>query len=164
MTAMQKFTRLGLIAIVLLGCVGCDQVSKQLVRSHIDLGASQSFLGDTLRLTHAQNPGAFLGAGASLPPLARAAIFQGVVGLLVLGLLCGAAFMRKLDAWRVVALTLLAASGLGNLIDRLAYDGLVTDFLNMGIGPLRTGIFNIADVVGVIGIAIFLLRPEGQTR
>jgi signal peptidase II len=163
MTAMQKLTRLGLIAIVLLGCVGCDQVSKQLVRSHIDLGASQSFLGDTLRLTHAQNPGAFLGAGASLPPLARAAILQGVVGLLVLGLLCGAAFMRKLDAWRAVALTLLAASGLGNLIDRLAHDGLVTDFLNMGIGPLRTGIFNIADVVGVIGIAIFVLRPADQT-
>jgi signal peptidase II len=164
MTAMKKLSRIGLIAAVLLGCVGCDQVSKQLVRSHIDLGASQSFLGDTLRLTHAQNPGAFLGAGASLPPLVRAALFQGVVGLVVLGLLGGAAFMRKLDAWRVVALTLLAASGLGNLIDRLAHDGLVTDFLNMGVGSLRTGIFNIADVVGMIGVAILLLRPEGKAR
>jgi signal peptidase II len=164
MTAMTRLTRFGLIAIVLLGCVGCDQASKQLVRGHFDLGASQSFLGDTLRLTHAQNPGAFLGAGASLPPLARAAVFQGAVGLIVLALLCGAAFMRKLDVWQVVALTLLAASGLGNLIDRLAHNGLVTDFLNMGIGPLRTGIFNVADMAGMAGIAILLLRPAGRAR
>ncbi len=164
MTAMKRLTRLGLIAAVLLGGVGCDQASKQLVRSHVDLGASQSFLGDTLRLTHAENPGAFLGAGASLPPLVRAAIFQGLVGLIVLGLLCGAVFMRRLDTWRTVALALLAASGLGNLIDRLAHDGLVTDFLNMGVGPLRTGIFNVADVVGMIGVAILLLRPQGKAR
>jgi signal peptidase II len=161
---MRYLTRLGVLAIVLLGCVGCDQASKQLVRSHIDLGASQSFLGDTLRLTHAENPGAFLGAGATLPPMVRAAIFQGVVGLVVLGLLAAAVFMRGLDTWRAVALTLLAASGLGNLIDRLAHDGLVTDFLNMGIGPVRTGIFNVADMVGMVGIAIFLLRPARQPR
>ena len=161
---MNRLTRLATIAVVLLGCVGCDQAAKQLVRDHIGVGTSQSFLGDTLRLTHAQNPGAFLGAGASLPPLVRAAIFQGVVGLIVLGLLCGAAFMRRLDAWRVVALTLLAASGLGNLIDRLAHGGLVTDFLNLGIGPLRTGIFNVADMAGLIGIAIFMLRPAGKAR
>lgn len=161
---MKQFTRLALIAAVLLGCVGCDQASKQLVRNQIELGASQSFLGDTLRLTHAENPGAFLGAGASLPPLVRAAIFQGVVGLTVLGLLGGALFMRRLDTWQIVGLTLLAASGLGNLIDRLAHDGLVTDFLNMGIGPLRTGIFNVADVVGMLGVALFLLRPARRAR
>lgn len=161
---MRHLTRLGVLAIVLLGCVGCDQASKQLVRNHINLGASQSFLGDTLRLTHAENPGAFLGAGASLPPAARAAILQGVVGLVVLALLGAAVFMRRLDTWRAVALTLLAASGLGNLIDRLAHGGLVTDFLNMGIGPVRTGIFNVADMVGMVGIAVFLLRPARQPR
>jgi signal peptidase II len=161
---VQRLTRLGLVAILLLGCVGCDQVSKQLVRAHIEVGVSQSFLGDTLRLTHAENPGAFLGAGASLPPVVRAAIFQGVVGLIVLGLLLGAVLARKLGARWTVALTLLAASGLGNLIDRLAHDGHVTDFLNMGIGPLRTGIFNVADIAGVVGVAMLLLRPQGKAQ
>ncbi len=65
---------------------------------------------------------------------------------------------------RIVALTLLAASGLGNLIDRLAYDGRVTDFLNMGFHSLRTGIFNVADLVGVIGVAILLFAGAGSSR
>lgn len=160
---MKQLSRLGVIAILLLGCVGCDQVSKQLVRTHVELGSSQSFLGDTLRLTHAENPGAFLGVGASLPPLARAAIFEGMVGLIVVGLLLGALFARRLGTRNTIALTLLAASGLGNLIDRLVHDGHVTDFLNMGVGSLRTGIFNVADVVGVVGVAILLLRPQGKT-
>ena len=58
----------------------------------------------------------------------------------------------------------LAASGLGNLIDRLTHHGLVTDFLNLGFGALRTGIFNVADVAGVVGIAILVLRPEARAR
>jgi signal peptidase II len=160
---MRRLTRLGLVAVLLLGCVGCDQASKQLVRTHVALGSSQSFLGDTLRLTHAENPGAFLGAGASLSPLLRAAIFQGAVGLIVLGLLLWALLARQLGTWSTVAITLLAASGLGNLIDRVAHHGLVTDFLNLGFGPLRTGIFNVADMVGIIGIVILLLRPERRT-
>jgi signal peptidase II len=38
-------------------------------------------------------------------------------------------------------LALLLAGGFGNLIDRVLHDGSVTDFLNVGIGPIRTGIF-----------------------
>ena len=59
----------------------------------------------------------------------------------------------------VAGFTLLAASGIGNLIDRLLFDGHVTDFLNLGIDSFRTGIFNIADVVGVLGLATLLLAP-----
>jgi signal peptidase II len=154
---MRRLTRLGLVVVLLVGCVGCDQASKHLVRSHIALGHSQSFLGDTLRLTRAENPGVFLSAGADLPRSARVVAFQGVVGLIVLGLALAATFARNLERKGVVALTLLAASGLGNLLDRFAYEGAVTDFLNLGIGPIRTGIFNVADVVGVIGIIVLLL-------
>lgn len=161
---MRTMTRVSLVAILLLGCVGCDQVSKQIVRAHIDLGHSESFLADTVRLTHAENTGAFLSVGAALPRLVRVTIFQVMVGLVVLGLLMSALFGRNLGTGKVVAFTLLAASGLGNLIDRLAHDGHVTDFLNLGIGPLRTGIFNIADVVGLIGVAVLALSKGTKTR
>jgi signal peptidase II len=59
-----------------------------------------------------------------------------------------------------VGLALLAASGIGNLIDRLLFDGRVTDFLNIGIGSLRTGIFNVADVVGMIGFVVLLFAAS----
>ncbi|MEJ0099821.1 MAG: signal peptidase II [Pseudomonadota bacterium] len=160
---MRKLTRLGLIAAILIGCVGCDQLSKHAVRTHLELGYSESFLGDTLRLTHAENPGAFLSVGANLAAPARIAVFQVGVGIIVLGLLLYALLARNLGRWTVAALALLAASGLGNLIDRLAFDGRVTDFLNMGIHSLRTGIFNIADVVGVVGVVI-LLCASGSSR
>jgi signal peptidase II len=154
---MNRLTRLVIVATLLLGCVGCDQVTKDLARVHLSNAPTASFLHDTVRLTYAENPGAFLSLGASLSKPARRAIFQGGVGLVVLGLLGAALFRRGLRRPQVVALTLLAASGLGNLIDRVLHDGAVTDFLNIGIGPLRTGIFNVADIAGVLGVVVLLV-------
>jgi signal peptidase II len=161
-----KVSRIGLVAVLLFACVGCDQASKVVVRDQITLGHTQSFLGDTFRLTHVENPGAFLSMGASLPESARALIFQGGVSLLVLGLLWYALFARRVDYWSIVGFALLAASGIGNLIDRFLQEGRVTDFLNLGFGSLRTGIFNIADIVGVIGFAVLILkvRPASATQ
>ena len=60
-----------------------------------------------------------------------------------------------------VALVLVLAGGIGNVIDRVLHNGLVTDFLNLGIGPVRTGIFNVADMVLVIGGLALLLTCRG---
>jgi len=157
---MNRMTRLGFVAVLLLACVGCDQVSKGVVRNNIVLGHSRSFMGDTFRLTHVENPGAFLSAGASLPEGVRVAVFQVGVGLIVLALLYFALFGRQQDARGVTGFALLAASGLGNLIDRIVLDGHVTDFLNIGFGSLRTGIFNVADVLGVVGVVLLLLSQK----
>jgi signal peptidase II len=157
---MQKAWRLALVGALLFGCVGCDQVSKGIVRDQLALGESHAFLGDTFRLVHVENPGAFLGLGANLPEPVRVALFQGVIFLVILALLWAAAFRARTRPRQFVGLTLLAASGIGNLIDRLLFDGRVTDFLNIGIGSLRTGIFNIADVVGMIGFVVLLFAAS----
>jgi signal peptidase II len=34
----------------------------------------------------------------------------------------------------------------------------VVDFLNVGIGSLRTGVFNVADMAIMAGVALFLLE------
>jgi signal peptidase II len=36
-------------------------------------------------------------------------------------------------------------------------NGLAIDFLNLGIGSVRTGIFNLADVLIIAGVVIFVL-------
>jgi signal peptidase II len=41
--------------------------------------------------------------------------------------------------------------GISNLLDRLIQDGGVTDFLSVGFGEFRTGIFNLADVYILLG-------------
>jgi signal peptidase II len=52
-------------------------------------------------------------------------------------------------------LMLFVAGGLSNLIDRVAM-GTVIDFLNVGIGSFRTGIFNVADVAIMVGAAMLI--------
>ncbi len=154
---MKKLTRLVMVATILLGCVGCDQLTKDLAREHLSHAPTASFLHDMVRLTSAENPGAFLSLGAALSKPARMVIFQGGVGLVVVALIWAALLRRGLTRPQIVALALLGASGLGNLIDRVLYDGSVTDFLNIGIGPVRTGIFNVADIAGVVGVLVFLV-------
>jgi signal peptidase II len=74
---------------------------------------------------------------------------------------CASLFARRLGTARIVPLALVAGGGLSNLIDRLMYDGRVTDFLNVGIGTLRTGIFNLADMA-ILGGALLLILNRSQ--
>jgi len=64
-------------------------------------------------------------------------------------------------------LSLGAGGGLSNWLDRLLHGGAVTDFVSLGLGPLRTGVFNLADVFIVAGVALLLLhslQPGGSRR
>jgi signal peptidase II len=46
-----------------------------------------------------------------------------------------------------VGVAFFVAGGASNLLDRIT-SGMVIDFMNVGIGPLRTGIFNVAIMLG----------------
>jgi len=47
------------------------------------------------------------------------------------------------------------AGGVSNLVDRLRHDK-VSDFLNVGVGRLRTGIFNVADMAIVLALLLIV--------
>jgi len=154
---MNIAKRFVLIFIVLVSCVGCDQATKSVAQSLLSATEVWSFLGDTVRLQLAYNQGAFLGLGASLPEAFREGIFSVGVGGMLLVLFGYALFSKSASPSAIVAFALLLAGGLGNLIDRLMYDSYVVDFLNIGIGPLRTGIFNVADIAVTVGLLILML-------
>jgi signal peptidase II len=144
-------------AVVLFSCIGCDQWTKSLATEHLRQAPAMSFLGDTLRIQYAENPGAFLGAGSQLAPSTRFAILV-VVNALFLGMIAGLVILKRpAGRGQHLAVVLLLAGGIGNLIDRLFHNGLVIDFLNVGIGPLRTGIFNVADMAIMTGFGILIL-------
>jgi signal peptidase II len=148
-----------LILFLLVGLVGCDQATKSLVRSTMEVGASISYLGDTVRLEHARNPGAFLSAGAGLSEPARFWVFNVLVGVFLTVLAWLLFRGRAKSAMAVSALALVLGGGIGNLIDRVLF-GAVTDFLIVGVGPIRTGIFNVADMAIMLGIGLLLFTRE----
>jgi signal peptidase II len=107
-----------------------------------------------VRLEYAENTGAFLSLGSELPAWARTALFS--AGPAVALLACVVAMVRH--RWRRLALLglcLAFAGGLSNLLDRVIH-GRVVDFLNVGIGSLRTGIFNVADMAIMAGVALLV--------
>ena len=63
----------------------------------------------------------------------------------------------NVHALRVIAFSFVLGGGLSNLLDRIAYGGDVVDFINLGIGSLRTGIFNAADVAIMAGMLLLVL-------
>ena len=152
---------------IILICVAIDQATKWLAKKYLAPDGFISFAGDIFRLQYAENTGAFLSLGSSLPQPWRHIVFTVLVGLFLLALLAYVLSNRTLaDTYRAW-LSLVCGGGLSNLIDRIVYDGRVVDFLNVGIGPVRTGIFNVADMAitaGAILLAMDSLRRKPENR
>jgi signal peptidase II len=146
-----------LFCAILAAAVGCDHATKQLAQSSLAPLHVVSLARDTVRLQLASNPGGFLSLGAALPWQLRQAFFLVLVPLAI-GVICWILLRpAQLNAVKLVAAALIAGGGLANWIDRLMNSGAVTDFVSLGVGPLRTGIFNLADVLILAGIALALL-------
>jgi signal peptidase II len=151
---MKIFRRGVLLCLLLAATAGCDRVTKHLAVTTLAGLPGQSYLGDTIRLDYHENAGGFLSAGATSRPEVRAVVFQAANGLCLLGTI----FMAARFKWSrlaAVGLVMFLAGGISNLVDRIAL-GSVIDFLNIGIGPVRTGIFNVADVAIMAGIALLM--------
>ena len=160
---MNQSSRFNLVLLIIPVCIAADQITKWLAKKYLAPDGFISFAGDTFRLQYAENTGAFLSLGSSLPEPWRHIVFTVFVGIFLLALLVYLYWNRGL-AWEYVAcLALVCGGGSSNLIDRIAYGGRVVDFLNVGIGPLRTGIFNVADMA-ITGGAILLLMDSFRKK
>ncbi len=156
-----RLRRLAALAAVLVGAVALDVVTKAIASACLVPGDRHAFLGDTVRLELAHNAGAFLSLGEGLPEGIRRHVFTWLVAAIVAAALWVAVRARS-SARVAYGAALVAAGGLGNLGDRIATGGWVVDFLNLGIGPVRTGIFNLADVALLAGAAM-IAWPERRT-
>lgn len=146
--------RLALLALIIF-TIGCDRVTKHLAERSLSDVPQQSLMRDTVRLSLSENTGGFLSLGATWPADVRTAVFViGTGGCLVL--LVISAVRGRWSGAPLWGVALYAAGGVSNLADRI-YRGSVIDFLNVGIGPVRTGIFNVADMAIMLGVAMVLV-------
>ena len=142
---------------VILVSIAVDQATKWLARKYLAPHGFISFVGDAFRLQYAENSGAFLSLGSSLPEPWRHIVFTVFVGTFLMALLAYLLFNRTLSRQYVACLSLVCGGGISNLIDRVVYDGRVVDFLNVGVGSLRTGVFNVADMAITTGAILLLM-------
>jgi signal peptidase II len=108
-------------------------------------------LGESVRLTLAYNAGASFGIGVG--EYSRIVfITLALFALVILGQLYRSTAPG--DRSRPVALALITAGALGNMLDRVRSSRGVVDFIDIGIGEARFYTFNVADVAITSGAVL----------
>jgi signal peptidase II len=151
---MRRYARALCFLSLMALCIGCDRITKDAAVESLRHTEPVALAGGMVHLEYAENHGAFLSLGDALQPGTRFWIF--VIGTSVLLFAIAATLVRRANlSWPTfVSLSLVLAGGIGNLLDR-ASAGYVVDFVQIGIGPVHTGIFNMADLAitsGVLGL------------
>jgi len=146
--------------VALLGFI-VDQVVKFIVRDHMQLLESIPVISKFFSITYVENQGAAWGI------LGNATIFLVIISLAVFYLVLR--FIQEEKVWnhvKIFSFGFLLSGIVGNLIDRILYHS-VTDYLDFCIFNYNFPVFNIADIMIVVGglfIAGSLLRSEIDER
>ncbi|CAM4219642.1 signal peptidase II [Lacicoccus alkaliphilus] len=148
---MKKY-RLASMGLLGGGLIALDQLTKNLVVRHMDIGESIALIDGFLRLTSHRNTGAAWG------------MFQGqmlffyIVTVAVVGMLI---YIYKKEAkdnlLMQLALTFLLAGAVGNFIDRILFQEVV-DFVDVMIFGYDFPIFNVADSALTVGVVLMLIE------
>ena len=144
-------------AVLIVLLVGVDQLTKYLAAVYLAPVGTASFLPGIMELRYVEND------GMAFSMLSGRQTLLIVVTSITIGALVWYLFFKKppMRAERV-ALCLIIAGGLGNLIDRVAagrvIDFFATTFINFAV-------FNVADVCVVVGtffMMIYILFLESR--
>lgn len=160
-----RVARTGWVAAMLLLLVAGDQLTKLLAVKYLSAGPPVSLFNDVLRFEYIENRGGFLGFLNGLPEDIRTILLTFCVAALLLAGLAFVVCSSRLSRSTLALVTLVLGGGIGNLIDRLVNAGGVIDFVSVGIGWLRTGIFNVADVYIFFGsFALGVIVAMGERK
>lgn len=161
---MSRNSRIVLIVTIILVSITLDQITKIIATATLKSSPPIIYFDDIFRFQYAENTGAMLGFGSDLPDGLRFWLLTVLVGALLVVLLIFLLYSQKLTKAQTIALALISGGGVSNFIDRVINDGRVVDFMNMGIGFLRTGIFNVADVLIMIGLGMIIVFGEWTSK
>ncbi len=112
--------------------------------------AAQSFDFGLIDFTLVHNTGAAFGIGSQSTWL-----FIIIASVIVLGIILWLALSKNLKLGLVVALSLLAAGGIGNVVDRILF-GYVVDFIEFTF--IDFPVFNVADICVTAGVILLFIQ------
>lgn len=152
----KKLLRTIILIVIIIANIGCDQITKKVVRNKMELYSSIAVVENHVTLIRVENTGAFLSMGNNWPNILRLVLLN---GLPIIAIGFGFYYILKnttLNKYLAFGICCMMGGGIGNLIDRLVF-GSVTDFMYLTWGSLHTGIFNAADVSITAGAILVLL-------
>lgn len=153
----NRLLRTFLILFTLALNIGCDQVSKSIVRHKLDQFSELRYLHNHVTLSNVENTGAFLSLGDSLSHPVKLVVLN---ILPLLAVLFGLGFVlvkTDLSKITVLGIILIVGGGFGNIYDRIVH-GSVTDFMHINFVIFQTGVFNVADMSIMAGTFMILLE------
>jgi len=139
------------VVFIILGIL-LDQLVKVAIRLNIEEGYHITIIPGFFNIAHIENTGAAWGGFSGFT------VILIIISIIILGyfiyLFKNIDFKKKLVF--SISLVLVIGGTIGNLIDRLFFRS-VTDFLDFDIFGYDFPVFNIADILLVVGFAIFLI-------
>ena len=164
---MKNWLKVLLFCLTSLMFIGCDRITKNLAKEHLMYREPISYFHNTFILEYVENTGAALSMGDQLSkPLSFWLLSVIPLIFLLLVFVYAIRKLKEFSLLKALSFSMIIAGGLGNIIDRILFDRHVTDFMNVGIHNVRTGIFNFADVcvtAGVIGLLISYKEGKQKT-
>lgn len=154
----RTILRILVILLVISINIGCDQYTKHLAGKSLRGAGTVAVIGDYFVLRYAENRGAFLSIFSGMPKAIRILVLLILPAIALTWMTFFLIYSRTIP-WRyLVPLSCLPGGGISNvMIDRLFNNGYVIDFMNIGIGNIRSGIFNFADLSIIIGCCAMLV-------
>lgn len=131
-----------------------DQITKILVVNSLVPGENIEIIKNIFNIIYTNN------TGAAFSILLGKRIFLIVVAVLIIGVLLYYIKRNKIEKKiDIIALSFVIGGSLGNLIDRIVR-GYVIDFISIKLGNYNFPIFNVADILIVIGVFLLLLSSR----
>jgi len=144
------------VFVILAITIFVDQGTKKWAQNSMKKQPPIAYMNDFFVLDYAENDGAFLSWGSDMNKTMRTIVLTILPIAMISYLLYFIFFNKEISRFQGISLAFILGGGISNIFDRAMF-GWVVDFMNMGIGNLRTGIFNFADVFIMAGIGMFIV-------
>ncbi len=146
-----------IMAILILGILIFDLITKVYVTNNIPFGHEYKFIGDFWKWTYHLND------GAAWSTFSGNRVFLITSSIITIGIMFYVMNMYRKSSAVGYTISIAIGGALGNLYERIFNDGNVTDFISLTFGKYTFPTFNIADMAivgGLIAAVFFVAKYE----
>ena len=128
-----------------------DIISKLIVKNTMLLNDSITVINNFFYITYVEN------TGAAFSILSGKQLFLIILGIVILFFIIKHINKDKLNNYKVIYYSLLISGIIGNIIDRIIYNGVI-DFLDFKLWNYDAPIFNLADTFICISVMLIIFE------